>query len=76
LLAAVALKCYRLNTLRSFFESVARTLTALVIAAGLVFTIAFALKVGAAYSRLETDVTFATAAVYLAVAHVLYAAMA
>ena len=74
LLATVTLKVYRLNTLRSFFDSVGRTLLALAIAAGLAFTIAFALKVGATYSRLETGITFGTAAVYLAMSHVLYAA--
>jgi exopolysaccharide biosynthesis polyprenyl glycosylphosphotransferase len=49
-------------------------LLALAIAAGLAFTIAFALKVGAVYSRLETGVTFVTAAAYLTLGHVLYAA--
>jgi hypothetical protein len=73
LLAAVALKCFRLNTLRNFFESVASSVRALAIAAGLVFTIAFALKVGTVYSRLETGLTFVIAAAYLTVGHVLYA---
>jgi polysaccharide biosynthesis protein PslA len=72
LLAAVALNCYRLNTLRSAFKSVGRTLTALAIAAGLAFTMAFALKVGATYSRLESGIMLVVAAAYLAVGHVLY----
>src|SRR6266481_2589566 len=53
LLAAVALNCYRLKTLRRSFASVGRVLLALAIAAGLAFTMAFAFKVGAFYSRLE-----------------------
>ncbi len=73
LLAAVALKCYRLNTLRDTFESVGRTLVALAIATGLAFTIAFALKVGATYSRLESGFTLVTAAAFLTVGHVLFA---
>jgi hypothetical protein len=72
LLAAVALNCYRLNTLRRSFASVGRTLLALAIAAGLAFSIAFALKVGAFYSRLETGVMLVTAAAYLTLGHVLY----
>jgi len=71
-LAAVALDCYRLNTLRHSFRSVGRALLALAIAAGLAFTMAFALQVGAIYSRLETGVMLVTAAAYLTVGHVLY----
>ena len=56
LLAAVALKCYRLDRLRQPVESVATTLVALAIATGFAFTIAFALKVGATYSRLESEI--------------------
>src|SRR5450759_1444876 len=49
LLAAVALDCYRLNTLRRSFASVGRVLLALAIAAGLAFAMAFAFKVGATH---------------------------
>jgi exopolysaccharide biosynthesis polyprenyl glycosylphosphotransferase len=75
LLAAVALDCYRLTTLRRSFRSVGRTLLALAIAAGLAFTTAFALQVGAIYSRLETGIMLVTAAAYLAVGRVLYKEM-
>ncbi len=73
LLAAVTLKCYRLSNLRNAFESVGRTLVALAIATGLAFTIAFALKVGATYSRLESGFTLVAAAALVTVGHVLYA---
>jgi exopolysaccharide biosynthesis polyprenyl glycosylphosphotransferase len=72
LLAAVALNCYRLKTLKRSFASVGRALLALTIAAGLAFTMAFAFKVGAIYSRLATGVMLGTAAAYLTVGHVLY----
>jgi polysaccharide biosynthesis protein PslA len=72
LLAAVALDCYRLNTLRRSFASVGRAVLALAIAAGLAFSMAFAFKVGAFYSRLETGIMLGTAAAYLTVGHVLY----
>jgi exopolysaccharide biosynthesis polyprenyl glycosylphosphotransferase len=72
LLAAVALDCYRLNTLRRSFASVGRVLLALAIAAGLAFAMAFAFKVGATYSRLVTGVMLGTAAAYLTVGHILY----
>jgi exopolysaccharide biosynthesis polyprenyl glycosylphosphotransferase len=72
LLAAIALDCYRLNTLRRFFASVRRTLVALAIAAGLAFAMAFAFKVGAVYSRLVSGVMLVSAAAYLTVGHVLY----
>jgi hypothetical protein len=62
--AAVALNCYRLNTLRNSFKSVGRTLLALAIAAGLTFTMAFAFKVGATYSRVVTGVMLVTAAAW------------
>jgi exopolysaccharide biosynthesis polyprenyl glycosylphosphotransferase len=75
LLAAVALDCYRLNTLSNSFRSVRRVLLALAIAAGLAFTAAFALQVGAIYSRLETGIMLAAAAGYLALAHLLYKAL-
>src|SRR6266481_2396694 len=71
LLAAVALDCYRLNTLRRSFASVGRAVLALAIAAGLAFSMAFAFKVGAFYSRLETVIMLGTAAAYLTVGHVL-----
>ena len=74
LLAAVALDCYRLNTLRRSFASVGRILLALAIAAGLAFAMAFAFKVGAVYSRLVTGVMLVTAAAYLTVGHLLYKA--
>jgi polysaccharide biosynthesis protein PslA len=73
LLAAVALRCYRLNRLRLPVESVATTLVALAIATGFAFTIAFALKVGATYSRLESGYALVGAAAFLSVGHVLYA---
>ena len=72
-LAAVALNCYRLKTLRH--GSAARTLIALAIAAGLAFTTAFAFKVGAIYSRLETGIMLAAAAAYLTLFRCLYKAM-
>ena len=75
LLAAVALDCYRLNTLRRSFRSIGRTLLALAIAAGLAFTTAFALQVGATYSRLETGLMLVAAAVYLPMGHLLYKAI-
>jgi len=75
LLAAVALGCYRLDTLRRSFRSVGRTLLALVIAAGLAASTAFALKVGAVYSRLEIGLLLFTASVYLTLGHLLYKAI-
>jgi len=75
LLAAVALDCYRLNTLRRSFRSIGRTLLALAIAAGLAFTTAFALQVGATYSRLETGLMLVATAVYLPIGHLLYKAI-
>jgi exopolysaccharide biosynthesis polyprenyl glycosylphosphotransferase len=72
LLAAFALDCYRTNTLRRSLRSVARILLALAIAAALGFATAFALKVGAVYSRLETGLMLLLAAAYLSIGHVLY----
>lgn len=72
LLAAVALRCYQLNTLRRSFESVWRALLVLAVAAGLAFTTAFTLQAGATYSRLETGIMLISAAVYLTVGHILY----
>jgi exopolysaccharide biosynthesis polyprenyl glycosylphosphotransferase len=73
LLAAAGLKCYRLNTLRRPVESVGATLVALAIATGFALTIAFALKVGATYSRLESGFTLISAAAFICVGRVLYA---
>ena len=73
MLAAVALDCYQLNTLRH--RSVGRTLIALAIAAGLAFTTAFAFKVGAIYSRLETGIMLVSAAAYLTLFRCLYKAV-
>ena len=64
----MALDCYQLATLRNSFRSVGRTLLALAIAAGLGFTAAFALQVGAIYSRLQTGGMLMLAAAYLTVA--------
>ena len=75
LLAGVALDCYQLTTLRNSFRSVGRTLLALAIAAGIGFTAAFALQVGATYSRLQTGGMLMLAAAYLTVARVLYKQM-
>jgi exopolysaccharide biosynthesis polyprenyl glycosylphosphotransferase len=75
LLAGAALDCYKLNTLRRSFRSVERTLLALAIAAGLAFTAAFALQVGAIYSRLETGLMLVLAAAYLTIGRVLYKMM-
>jgi polysaccharide biosynthesis protein PslA len=72
LLAALALDCYRLDTLRHAFRSVGRAMLALAIAAGLGAATAFTLKVGAIYSRLEIGLLFVTAIVYLALGHLLY----
>ena len=72
LLAGMALDCYQLATLRNSFRSVGRSLLALAIAAGLGFTAAFALQVGAIYSRLQTGGMLMLAAAYLTVARVLY----
>lgn len=74
-LAAVALKCYRLSTLRHFSRSVERALIALAIAAGLAFMSAFALKVGAFYSRSEIGLMLIVAVAYLTLGHVLYKAI-
>src|SRR5262249_17728570 len=74
-LAAVALKCYRLNALRLFSLSVERALFALVIAASLAFATTFALQVGALYSRIETGLLLIAAAVYLTLGRVLYKAV-
>jgi exopolysaccharide biosynthesis polyprenyl glycosylphosphotransferase len=71
-LAAVALNCYQLATLRDAIRSAGRALFALAIAAGLTFAAAFGMQVGAVYSRLGTGVMLVTAAAYLAVGHVLY----
>jgi len=71
-LAAVALHCYRLGTMRHSLRSVGRAIIALAIAAGLTFTAAFALQVGAIYSRLGTGILLMTAAAYLAVGRVFY----
>ena len=73
LLAAVALQCYRLNRLKHPLESVGTALVALAIATGFAFAIAFALKVGATYSRLESGFTLVSAAAFLAIGHLLYA---
>jgi polysaccharide biosynthesis protein PslA len=75
LLAAVALDCYRLDTLRRAFRSAGRVLLALIIAAGVAATIAFVLKIGAIYSRLEIGVLLVAASVYLTWAHLLYKAV-
>ena len=72
LLAGVALNCYQLTTLRDTIRSIGRSLLALAIAAGLVFAAAFALQVGAIYSRLGTGIMLVTAAAYLTVGRVLY----
>jgi len=72
LLAGVALNCYQLTTLRDTIRSIGRALLALAIAAGLVFAAAFALQVGAIYSRLGTGVMLVTSAGYLTVGRVLY----
>ena len=72
LLAAFALDCYQINTLRRPLRSIERTLVAFAIAAGLTFAAAFALQVGAFYSRLATGIMLMTAAAYLAVGHVFY----
>ena len=73
LLAAVALQCYRLNRLKHHLESVGTALVALAIATGFAFAIAFALKVGATYSRLESGFTLVSAAAFLAIGRLLYA---
>ena len=72
LLAAITLDCYRVNKLRSSFQSVGRALAALAIAAGLAFATAFAFQVGSAYSRLESGYLLVTAVAYLTVSRVLY----
>jgi hypothetical protein len=72
LLAAVALDCYSINTLRHLLRSIGKVLLALAIAAALAFATAFALQVGAIYSRLETGLMLVTAAAYLVVGRVLY----
>jgi len=72
LLAAAALDCYHLDTLRTFSRSIGRVLIALTISAGLASAIAFALQVGAIYSRLEIGLLFVIASGYLAIAHILY----
>ena len=72
ILAAVALDCYRLSTLRRLFKSVGRALLALSIAAGIAFAMAFALQVGAIYSRLETAYMLLAAVAYLTVGHLFY----
>jgi polysaccharide biosynthesis protein PslA len=72
LLAGVALNCYQLTTLRDTVRSIGRALFALAIAAGLVFAAAFALQVGAIYSRLGTGIMLVTAAAYLTIGRVLY----
>src|SRR4051794_18382274 len=72
LLAAAALNCYRLDTLRRAFRSVGRSLLALAIAAGLAAVTAFALQVGAIYSRLEIGLLLVIASVYLIFGHLLY----
>jgi len=72
LLAAVALDCYRLDTLRQLFRSVGRVMIALAIAAGLAAAIAFALQVGAIYSRLEIGLLLLTASAYLILGHLVY----
>lgn len=71
LLAALALDCYRLDTLRRAFRSVGRALLALAIAAGLAAVTAFALQVGAIYSRLEIGLLLIIASVYLTFGHLL-----
>ena len=72
LLAAFALDCYQINTLKHSLRSVEKTIVALAIAAGLTFAAAFALQVGVIYSRLATGIMLMTAAAYLAVGHVFY----
>ena len=72
LLASLALDCYQLDTLRRSFRSIGRALVALAIAAALAAVTAFALQVGAIYSRLEIGLLFITASVYLIIGHLLY----
>ena len=72
LLAAFALDCYQIKTLRHSLRSVEKTLVALAIAAGLTFAAAFALQVGVIYSRLATGIMLVSAAAYLTVGHVIY----
>jgi lipopolysaccharide/colanic/teichoic acid biosynthesis glycosyltransferase len=72
LLAAFALDCYRIDTLKHSLRSVEKIIAALAIAAGLTFAAAFALQVGVIYSRLATGIMLVSAAGYLAVGHVFY----
>ncbi|MCK0198997.1 exopolysaccharide biosynthesis polyprenyl glycosylphosphotransferase [Ancylobacter sp. 6x-1] len=62
LLASVALGGYRVRTLRSLSRSLSKPFPALAIAVAFGFTAAFALRVGATFSRLETlyAILFAT----------------
>ena len=76
LLAAFALDCYQINTLRHSLRSVEKTLVALAIAAGLTFAATFALQVGVIYSRLATGIMLVSAAAYLVVGHVFYKTIA
>lgn len=65
LLAALALRAYRVPTLASLSRSILAVYTALLIATGTSLSAAFALKVGSVLSRLETGYTLVLAFVFL-----------
>lgn len=70
LLAALALRAYRMPTLVSLGRSISAAHTALLIATGISLSAAFALKVGALLSRLETGYTLVLAFVFLALVRI------
>jgi exopolysaccharide biosynthesis polyprenyl glycosylphosphotransferase len=72
LLAAVALDCYGLNTLRQSMRSISRALLALGISAGFAVTTAFALQVGVFYSRVAAGLMLVLASVFLTCGRLLY----
>jgi exopolysaccharide biosynthesis polyprenyl glycosylphosphotransferase len=72
LFAALALGCYELNTLRQSMRSIGRTLLALTISAGFAIMTAFALQVGAFYSRIATGLMLVLAAAFLTCGRLVY----
>ena len=63
LLAALSVRCYNLQLLRHPFRSARQTLFACTIAYAVLFMIAFALQVGALFSRLEIGIIIVTSGI-------------
>lgn len=73
LIVAAGLRAYSLRVICNPIASFGRAFGALIIAAGLTFTAAFAFKVGASYSRLEIGYIFTSAAFLFAISRMPFA---